>query len=81
MSCFLMLAVYRGNDLTDYPTELNVFVDKRMLFKVKVSDANLFRNWRSYTVKKLTDNDEIIKNFLALHGISVSLKYIDCLII
>jgi len=52
-----------------------------MLFKVEVSDANLFRNWRSYTVKKLTDDDEIIKNFLTLHGISVSLKYIDCLII
>lgn len=58
-----------------------MFVDKRMLFKVEVSDANLFRNWRSYTVNKLTDSDEIIKNFLTLHGINVSLKYRNCLIL
>lgn len=40
------------NEGIPYPTELNVFVDKRMLFKVDVTDANLYRNWRSYTVKE-----------------------------
>lgn len=69
------------NDLAAYPTELNVFADKRMLFKIEVNDANLFRNWRSYAVKKLTDSDEIIKNFLTLHGICVSSEYRECLII
>jgi len=54
-----------------YPAELNAFVDKRMLFKVEVSDANLFRNWHSYTVKKMSSDDEIINRFLILHGLKV----------
>jgi hypothetical protein len=52
-----------------------VFVNKRILFKVEVTDANLYRNWRSYTVKKLSDDDDIIKRFAALHGIYVYFKY------
>ncbi|KAK2391029.1 replication protein A 70 kDa DNA-binding subunit [Trifolium repens] len=59
------------NDEHTYPPELNVFVNKRMLFKVEVTDANLYRNWRGYTVKKLSDDDDIIKRFAALHGIYV----------
>jgi hypothetical protein len=52
-----------------------VFINKRMLFKVEVTDANLYRNWRGYTVKKLSDDDDIIKRFAALHGIYVYFKY------
>jgi hypothetical protein len=46
-------------------------VDKRMLFKIEVTDANLYRNWRCYTVKKVTDDDDIISHFASLHGINV----------
>jgi len=56
-----------------YPTELDAFVDKRMLFKVEVGDGNLHRSWRSYTVKKLTQEDDIINRFLTLHGLNVCL--------
>ncbi|KAK2421360.1 hypothetical protein QL285_031999 [Trifolium repens] len=59
------------NNEHTYPQELNVFINKRMLFKVEVTDANLYRNWRGYTVKKLSDDDDIIKRFAALHGIYV----------
>jgi hypothetical protein len=48
-----------------------MFVDKRILFKVEVTDANLYRNWRGYTVKKLSFDDDIINRFAALHGINV----------
>ena len=54
-----------------YPPEFDAFVDKLMLFKVEVSDANLFRNWRNYTVKKLTNNEDIFNQFITLHGINV----------
>ncbi|MCH79270.1 replication factor A protein [Trifolium medium] len=54
-----------------YPQELDVFVDKRMLFKIEVADANLYRNWRNYNVKKLTDDEDIINRFTTLHGINV----------
>jgi hypothetical protein len=43
-----------------------------MLFKVEVTDANLYRNWRGYTVKKLSDEETIITRFTELHGINVS---------
>jgi hypothetical protein len=42
-----------------------------MLFKVEVTDANLYRNWRGYTVKKLTDDGDIVNRFTTLHGINV----------
>jgi hypothetical protein len=45
-----------------------------MLFKVEVTDANLFRNWRGYAVKKLTSDEEIINRFTTLHGINVYLN-------
>jgi hypothetical protein len=48
-----------------------VFVNKRVLFKVEVTDANLYRNWRGYTVKKLSDEEDIINRFTELHGINV----------
>ncbi|MCI09009.1 replication factor A protein [Trifolium medium] len=41
----------------------------RMLFKVEVTDANLYRNWRGYTVKNLSDDEDIINRFTMLHGI------------
>jgi hypothetical protein len=49
-----------------------VFVNKRMLFKVEVTDANLYRNWRGYTVKKVSGEEDIINRFTQLHGINVS---------
>ncbi|GAU39681.1 hypothetical protein TSUD_320930 [Trifolium subterraneum] len=55
-----------------YPPELDVFVDKRMLFKVEVTDANLYRNWRGYTVKKVTDEEGIIDRFVSLHGLTAA---------
>ncbi|CAJ2643107.1 unnamed protein product [Trifolium pratense] len=56
---------------TTYPRELDVFINKRMLFKVEVTDANLYRNWRGYTVKKMTADEEIIKQFTTLHRINL----------
>jgi hypothetical protein len=46
-----------------------------MLFKVEVTDANLYRNWRGYTVKKLTDDEDIINRFTSLYGINVGFIY------
>jgi hypothetical protein len=44
-----------------------------MLFKVEVTDADLFRNWRGYAVKKLSYDEEIINRFTTLYGINVHL--------
>ncbi|CAJ2672071.1 unnamed protein product [Trifolium pratense] len=55
-----------------YPRELDMFVNKWMLFKVEVTDANLYRNWRGYNVKKVTSDEDIIKRFTSLHGINLN---------
>jgi hypothetical protein len=60
-----------GSNSDAYPHELDVFVNKRVHFKVEVTDANLFRNWRGYTVKKLSCDEEIINRFTTLYGINV----------
>ncbi|KAK2378193.1 replication protein A 70 kDa DNA-binding subunit [Trifolium repens] len=70
----LLDAANRGPNSGAYPNELDVFVNKRMLFKVEVTDANLFRNWRGYAVKKLSSDEELINRFTALHGINVDLE-------
>lgn len=48
-----------------------MLVDKRMLFKVEVNDSNLYLNWCSYTVKKVTADNEIIKQFISQLGINL----------
>ncbi|XP_045798032.1 uncharacterized protein LOC123892275 [Trifolium pratense] len=55
-----------------YPKELDMFVNKWMLFKVEVTDANFYRNWRGYNVKKVTSDEDIIKRFTSLHGINLN---------
>ncbi|KAK2428600.1 replication protein A 70 kDa DNA-binding subunit [Trifolium repens] len=67
----LLDAMNRGSNSDAYPHELDVFVNKRMLFKVEVTDANLFRNWRGYTVKKLSYDEEVINRFTTLYGINL----------
>ncbi|KAK2372228.1 hypothetical protein QL285_073388 [Trifolium repens] len=39
---------------------------------VEVTDANLYRNWRGYTVKKVSGEEDIINRFTQLHGINLS---------
>lgn len=52
-----------------YPPEFNFFVDKKMLFKVEVSDGNVNRKWRNYGVKKATDDVEIIDEFIKKYSL------------
>ncbi|GAU31435.1 hypothetical protein TSUD_222060 [Trifolium subterraneum] len=44
---------------------------------VEVNYANLFRNWRRYTVKRLTEDQDILNKFLSLHGINESNEIVD----
>jgi hypothetical protein len=39
------------NNVADFPSELDIFYGKQMLFKVEVADGNLIHNWRSYALK------------------------------
>jgi len=59
------------NSTGDYLEDLNMFIDKQMLFKVEVSRGNVNYKWRNYAVKKATDEPDIIQQFLAKHNIQV----------
>ncbi|XP_045801391.1 uncharacterized protein LOC123895200 [Trifolium pratense] len=69
---------YMNNDPSSppYPRELDLFVNKWMLFKAEVTDANLYRNWRGYNVKKVTSDADVISRFTSLHGIQV--RFCQC---
>jgi hypothetical protein len=47
-----------------------------MFFKVEVGEGNIVHNWRSYTVKRITDCEDVIKRFMILHNIKVVYIYL-----
>ena len=60
------------NKEADFPSEMDIFYGKQMLFKVEVAEGNLIHNWRSYAVKRVTDDVDMIKRFMVLHSIKVT---------
>jgi len=42
-----------------------------MLFKVEIGDGNITHNWQSYSVKRVTDCEDLIKRFMVLHNVKV----------
>ncbi|RHN73584.1 hypothetical protein MtrunA17_Chr2g0300061 [Medicago truncatula] len=67
--CRLMLG--ENNNAADFPSELDIFYGKHMLFKVEVADGNLIHNWRSYDVKRISDDGDMTKRFMVPHNIKV----------
>lgn len=63
------------NKAADFPSEIDNFYGKHMLFKVEVGDGNLIHNWRSYAVKRITDDEDAVKRFMVLHNIKVLCQY------
>lgn len=56
----------------EYPSELDNFIGKQMLFKVEITDGNLLHNWRNYVVKRTSGNADLIKQFISPHKIEIS---------
>jgi hypothetical protein len=64
------------NKSIGYPIDFNFFVDKKMLFKVEVSDGNINRKWRNYGVKRATDDVEVINEFIKKYNLKVFFLFI-----
>jgi len=64
------------NNPSDFPSELDIFYGKQMLFKFEVGDGNITHNWQSYSVKRITDGEDVIKRFMVLHNIKVIYIYL-----
>ena len=70
---FVFLFIDQNINNSGYPSDLEIFLGKQMLFKVEITDGNLKHNWRNYTVKRTSDDPDLIKQFVALHNIEVVL--------
>lgn len=46
-----------------FPRELNALLERKFLFKVKISNYNLTQNWPVFTVVKMSDSKQLIKAF------------------
>ncbi|XP_058747236.1 uncharacterized protein LOC131620255 [Vicia villosa] len=58
-----------NNDVTLWPAVFNSLLDKTMLFKIHVSNGNIEKKWQSYTVVKITTDQNLIDQFKMKHDI------------
>ncbi|KAK9756877.1 hypothetical protein RND81_01G126600 [Saponaria officinalis] len=55
----------KNSDLDGYPSELNVLLGRKFIFKIKVDEKyNLKMGWDSYGVNKLSENKDLIEKFI-----------------
>jgi len=54
-----------------YPSELDAFIGKEMLFKVEITYGNLLHSWRNYAIKRTSDDANLIGRFKTLHNVKV----------
>ncbi|KAL2926569.1 Replication protein A 70 kDa DNA-binding subunit B [Bienertia sinuspersici] len=58
------------DDEDSIPDELNKIMDKKYLFKIKISEYNLQQRWPVYTVTKMTADERLIKLFIGATNVS-----------
>jgi hypothetical protein len=63
--------MFKGNNDKGYPSDLEVLVGKKMLFKVEVTEGNLHHSWRNYGVKRTSDDSDLISPFVKRHNLKV----------
>jgi hypothetical protein len=48
-----------------------VLLDKQVLFKVEVGEGNIIKKYRNYTVKKASDDVDVIEQFMSKYNLEV----------
>ncbi|KAJ0582116.1 putative nucleic acid-binding, replication factor A [Helianthus annuus] len=56
------------NDTESFPHEISRLVEKKLAFKIEVSDYNLNRDYHVYTIQKECDDSDIIVELVAGNG-------------
>ncbi|XP_045817061.1 uncharacterized protein LOC123910068 isoform X2 [Trifolium pratense] len=64
-----------GSD--SYPPDLNMFINKQMLFKVEITKGHVNKRYNNYNVKRATDDAAIIQKFISLHNIKGASEFVD----
>ncbi|KAL5100152.1 hypothetical protein RYX36_004479, partial [Vicia faba] len=65
------LNLFEDNDVTLWPDVFKSLLEKTMLFKIHVSKGNIENKWQSYTVVKITTDQNLIDQFKMKHGMNV----------
>ncbi|KAK9668633.1 hypothetical protein RND81_13G073500 [Saponaria officinalis] len=61
----------KHGDPNTYPSELDILLNRRFLFKIKVDEKyNLTMGWKSYRISKLSEDTTLIGKFLETSNIS-----------
>ncbi|MQL77931.1 hypothetical protein Taro_010329 [Colocasia esculenta] len=55
----------QDGDTESFPEELDIFLNKRFIFKIQISEFNLQQKWPIYTVIRVTDDDSLIEEYLS----------------
>ncbi|XP_012832889.1 PREDICTED: uncharacterized protein LOC105953753 [Erythranthe guttata] len=59
-------------DLSDtIPKEFDAIINKEFLFMIDISAMNISKNWSVYTIKSMSADEEVIRQFRAMHSIEV----------
>ncbi|XP_045803893.1 uncharacterized protein LOC123897334 [Trifolium pratense] len=61
----------RGIGSDSYPPDLNMFINKQMLFKVGITKGHVNKRYKNYNVKRATVDAAIIQKFISLHNIKM----------
>ncbi|XP_021975519.1 uncharacterized protein LOC110870647 [Helianthus annuus] len=56
------------NDTESFPHEISRLVEKKLAFKIQVSDYNLNHDYHVYTIQKVCDDPDIIAELVAGNG-------------
>jgi len=62
-----------------YPIELDVLIEKKLMFKVQIKDSNINKNDNVYKVVKFIDDEALLKEYChpsLIHSLTVSVKII-----
>ncbi|KAL5077710.1 hypothetical protein RYX36_016694 [Vicia faba] len=71
MTIFEVLQCSKDNDITLWPDVFKSLLEKIMLFKIHVSKGNIKNKWQSYTIVKITTDQNLIDQFKMKHGMNV----------
>ncbi|KAJ0627464.1 putative nucleic acid-binding, replication factor A [Helianthus annuus] len=58
----------KSNDTESFPHEISRLVEKKLAFKIEVSDYNLNHDYHVYTIQKLCDDPDILAELVVGNG-------------
>ncbi|XP_065847258.1 uncharacterized protein [Euphorbia lathyris] len=59
----LKASLNEADENQDYPSDLNMFLDKKFVFKIRVTTYNMPHDFSTYSISKMTDDGALLEEF------------------